>query len=148
MLPPARIGEECPSPTSIFHFSLSFSGQAFGSALRVPSLFGPRHSGQSAAISMTKDDNNNAVQILFTCLIGFPRCYYALKVMPDKSQSLQNHGRTDPAYHQFLVPLALVLLIGAIVNLVRNFGWSSGFHLLAVVWAIVAMFKLRLYAIK
>jgi uncharacterized protein DUF6526 len=68
--------------------------------------------------------------------------------MPDKSQSLQNHGRTDPAYHQFLVPLALVLLIGAIVNLVRNFGWSSGFHLLAVVWAIVAMFKLRLYAIK
>ncbi len=68
--------------------------------------------------------------------------------MPDKPQSYQNHGRLDPAFHTFLVPLALVLLIGAIVNLVRNFGWSSGFHVLAVVWAIVAMFKIRVYALK
>jgi hypothetical protein len=68
--------------------------------------------------------------------------------MAEKAQSLQNHGRLDPAFHQFLVPVALILLIGAIVNAVRNFGWSSGWHLLAVVWAIVAMFKIRLYALK
>ena len=48
----------------------------------------------------------------------------------------------------YLGASVLALLIGAIVNLVRNFGWSSGFHVLAVVWAIVAMFKIRLYALK
>ena len=68
--------------------------------------------------------------------------------MAEKTQSFKNHGRLDPAFHQFLVPVALILLIGAIVNVVRNFGWSSGWHLLAVVWAIVAMFKIRLYALK
>jgi hypothetical protein len=68
--------------------------------------------------------------------------------MPEKPQSNQNHARIDPAFHQFLAPVALVLLIGAIVNLVRNFGWSSGWHALAIVWAIVAMFKIRLYALK
>ena len=68
--------------------------------------------------------------------------------MAEKTQSFKNHGRLDPAFHQFLVPVALILLIGAIVNVVRNFGWSSGWHLLAVVWGIVAMFKIRLYALK
>ncbi len=68
--------------------------------------------------------------------------------MAEKPQSFQNHNRMDPAFHLFLVPLALILLIGAIVNAVRNFGWSSGWHLLAVVWGIVAMFKIRLYALK
>lgn len=68
--------------------------------------------------------------------------------MADKAQSFQNHGRIDPAFHQFLAPLSLVLLIGAIVNLVRNFGWQSGFIMLAVVWAVVAQFKIRLYALK
>jgi hypothetical protein len=68
--------------------------------------------------------------------------------MPEKPQSFETHSRFDPAYHGFLVPLALVLLIGAIVNLVLNFGWSSGYHLLAVVSAIVAMLKFRLYALK
>jgi hypothetical protein len=48
----------------------------------------------------------------------------------------------------FLTPIALALLIGAIVNLVRNFGWSAGFHTLAAIWAVVATFKIRLYSLK
>ena len=48
----------------------------------------------------------------------------------------------------FLTPVSLVLLIAAIVNLVRNFGWSSAFMLVAVIWAIVALLKIRLYALK
>ncbi len=68
--------------------------------------------------------------------------------MPEKPQSNQSHARIDPSFHLFLAPLALVLLIGAIVNLVRNFGWSSGWHALLMVWAIVALFKIRLYALK
>lgn len=68
--------------------------------------------------------------------------------MPEKPQTFQNHARLDPAFHFFLVPVALILLIGAIVNLVRNFGWSSGWHALAMIWATVAVFKMRLYALK
>src|ERR1700693_404719 len=48
MLARARIGEACPSPTAIFHFKLSFSGQVDGSPVITPSRCGPRHSGQSA----------------------------------------------------------------------------------------------------
>jgi len=68
--------------------------------------------------------------------------------MAENPQSNQSHGRIDPAFHLFLAPIALILLIGAITNLVRNFGWSSGWHALAVIWAIVALFKIRLYALK
>ncbi len=47
-----------------------------------------------------------------------------------------------------MAPVALVLLIGAIINLVRDFGWSSGWHALLMVWALVAMSRIRLYALK
>ena len=46
------------------------------------------------------------------------------------------------------MPVGAIMLIGSIVDLVRHFGWSSGWHVLAVIWAIVAMFKIRLYALK
>ena len=65
-----------------------------------------------------------------------------------KPQTLQNHTRLDPAFHLFLVPVALIMLGGAVYDVVRNAGWMSGAHLLAVLWAIVAMFKIRLYALK
>jgi hypothetical protein len=68
--------------------------------------------------------------------------------MAEKTQSFQNHRRNDPAFHQFLAPVALILLIGGIVNIVRNFGWSSGWHLLLAMWVFVATFKIRLYALK
>lgn len=68
--------------------------------------------------------------------------------MERKPQTLQNHGKFDPLFHFFLAPVGLVLLIGATVNLVRNFGWSSGWHELAIVWAIILMFKTRLYSLK
>src|ERR1700679_3428129 len=68
--------------------------------------------------------------------------------MPEKPQSFQNHTKLDPAFHMFLLPVGLVLLIGSIVNLVRNFGWSSGWHVLLMVWAMIAVFKIRLYALK
>src|SRR5437879_4873664 len=50
ILPPAKIGDACPSPTVSFHFSLSRSGQAAGAAalLSEPSRCGPRHCGQSS----------------------------------------------------------------------------------------------------
>jgi hypothetical protein len=65
-----------------------------------------------------------------------------------KPQNLSNHTKTDPAFHWFLAPVGLILLIGAIYNVVKNPGLSSYAHLLAGFWAVVAVFKMRLYSLK
>src|SRR5258706_7928123 len=68
--------------------------------------------------------------------------------MADQQQSLKSHTRLDPLFHQFLVPVALLLLIGAIYSCYVNPGWMTALNVLAALWAIVAMFKIRLYALK
>jgi len=71
-----------------------------------------------------------------------------------KPQNLQNYTRIDPAFHRFLVPVALLLLIGAIYKATQiGFNtwqmalWSVEI-ILGVVWAIIAMFLIRTYALK
>ena|ERR1041385_1137593 len=68
--------------------------------------------------------------------------------MADSQQSLKNHTKLDPLFHQFMLPVALILLIGSTYGAVTEPGWRSGLQVLAVLWAIVAMFKIRLYALK
>jgi hypothetical protein len=63
-------------------------------------------------------------------------------------QSLKNHTRFDPAFHFFLAPLGLFFLIDQIVVLVKNPDWNSALHVLAAIWAIVAVFLIRTYALK
>lgn len=70
-----------------------------------------------------------------------------------KPQNLQNHTKIDPVFHRFLMPVALLLLIGAIY-IATQIGFD-GRHaiysielLLGVVWAIIAMFLIRIYALK
>jgi len=65
-----------------------------------------------------------------------------------KPQTLQNHAKMDPAFHGFLTLGALILLIGASYNLYLNPGWKAGLGVFAVIWAIVLMFKVRLYSLK
>ncbi len=65
-----------------------------------------------------------------------------------KPQTLQNHARIDPLFHLFLSPVALILLFAAAYNLFANPSWKSGAFLLAAVAAFVALFKIRLYALK
>ncbi|HTS76476.1 MAG TPA: DUF6526 family protein [Bryobacteraceae bacterium] len=65
-----------------------------------------------------------------------------------KPQTLQNHARIDPLFHLFLSPVALILLIAAAYNLYANPSWKSGAFLLGAVAAFVALFKIRLYALK
>ncbi|HUA87202.1 MAG TPA: DUF6526 family protein [Bryobacteraceae bacterium] len=69
-------------------------------------------------------------------------------VAEKKPQTLQNHARLDPLYHLFLAPVALLMLIGAIYELIRDPGWMTAAHVVVVIWAIVALFKIRLYALK
>jgi hypothetical protein len=68
--------------------------------------------------------------------------------MEKKPQNLQNHTKLDPAFHLFLIPVALLLLIAAIYNLYQNATLSAVAHLIAGIWAIIAMFKIRTYALK
>jgi hypothetical protein len=65
-----------------------------------------------------------------------------------ETQNFKNHGKFDPPFHFFLAPLGLAALIWSIVELVKNPGWMTGIHVLAVFWLIVLMFKVRLYALK
>ncbi|MGA3204348.1 MAG: DUF6526 family protein [Bryobacteraceae bacterium] len=65
-----------------------------------------------------------------------------------ETQNFKNHGKFDPPFHFFLAPLGAAALIWSIVELVKNPGWMTGIHVLAVVWLVVLMFKVRLYALK
>ena len=64
------------------------------------------------------------------------------------TQTVKNHVRFDPPYHFVLVPMAVVLLVAAGRNLVRNPGAPAAFDLLAGVWALMVTLKFRLYALK
>ncbi|HLH39172.1 MAG TPA: DUF6526 family protein [Bryobacteraceae bacterium] len=65
-----------------------------------------------------------------------------------KTQNFQNHARVDPLFHFFLAPVALLIVIGSVYELVRDPGWVSGAHVVGAIWAFVALFKLRLYPLK
>jgi hypothetical protein len=68
--------------------------------------------------------------------------------MEKKPQNLQNHTKLDPPFHFFLAPVGLILLIGSIVQLVRDPGWMTAAHVVVVIWAVVAVFKFRIYSLK
>ena len=65
-----------------------------------------------------------------------------------QEQSFKHHAKFDPAFHFFLAPVALGMVIYTIVQLIRNPDWMTGAHVLVAVWALVAVFKIRLYALK
>ena len=68
--------------------------------------------------------------------------------MPDTNQSLENHNRYDPLFHFFLIPGGLILLVSAVTLLVQTPTWTHTVLLFGVLWAIVTVFKTRLYALK
>ena len=67
--------------------------------------------------------------------------------MAQPEQNFKNHVRFDPMFHGFLTFGALILLGSAVYALVRQPDWWGAVRLLGVVWAIVLMFKMRLYAL-
>ena len=66
--------------------------------------------------------------------------------MPQPEQNLKNHARFDPMFHGFLFIGALILLGATIYAFVRQPDWWGAVRLLGVLWAMVLMFKTRLYA--
>lgn len=65
-----------------------------------------------------------------------------------QEQNLQTHTRLDPLFHFFLGPASFVLFVAAVVNIIRNPGWRAAVYVLAGIWAVIATFKIRLYALK
>ena len=64
-------------------------------------------------------------------------------------QSFKNHARTDPAFHGFLFIVGLFLLGASIYELIHNGVSLMGIvRVVAVIWALVLMFKVRLYSLK
>lgn len=68
--------------------------------------------------------------------------------MERKPQTLANHAKLDPLFHFFLAPVALAGVIYSIVRAVQAPGTTAYLHILAVLWAFLALFKVRLYALK
>jgi hypothetical protein len=68
--------------------------------------------------------------------------------MTQEQQSFKNHARRDPAFHGFLMLGALIILGATIYALVRQPDWMGAVRVFGVVWLIVLMFKVRLYALK
>ena len=68
--------------------------------------------------------------------------------MAQPEQNIKNHTRFDPMFQGFLVPGALLLLVSTIYVLIRQPDWWGVVRLFGVLWAIVLMFKVRLYALK
>ena len=68
--------------------------------------------------------------------------------MPNTSQTFANHKRTDPLFRFFMVPVAVISVIAAAVRLVRFPSLGHAWLLVVALAALVAVFKIRLYALR
>ena len=68
--------------------------------------------------------------------------------MANQPQTLKNHTRFDPVFHFFLVPLALLFVVDAIVRIARTPDWDTIVRLLAALFAFISLGKFRMYANK
>jgi hypothetical protein len=69
--------------------------------------------------------------------------------MAEKSpQTLANHARFDPPFHFFVAPVFLITFLASIVFLVRHPSIHSGWLVVVTLAALVAVFRIRVYALK
>jgi hypothetical protein len=63
-------------------------------------------------------------------------------------QSFSHHTRYDPLFHFFILPVFAITLVASIVHVLRWPGLHSGWMVVVIIAAVVALFKLRLYPLK
>jgi hypothetical protein len=66
----------------------------------------------------------------------------------DKPQNLANHVRYDPPFHFLMVPVAVLTVLVVGYYLVRFPHWLGAWLFIITVAAMVATFKIRLYALR
>lgn len=70
--------------------------------------------------------------------------------MADRApQTYANHTRFDPPFHFFVIPVAAITVLLAIWNLIRGpVSFAAAWSVVVALAALVAAFKIRLYALK
>ena len=69
--------------------------------------------------------------------------------MPERRQQTRSsHVRRDPAFHFFLIPALLLLLVWTVIHLVRHPETASIAFLVITILLLVTALKSRLYALK
>jgi hypothetical protein len=63
-------------------------------------------------------------------------------------QNYANHTRFDPKFHFFIIPVFVFTFLLSIWNLIKNFGFVSAWMVVVSLGAVVAVFTIRLYALK
>jgi Family of unknown function (DUF6526) len=63
-------------------------------------------------------------------------------------QTFANHTRWDPLFHFFLAPIFLLSTLAAIVLFIWHPSAHSAWHFVLIAAGTVAVFKIRLYALK
>jgi hypothetical protein len=64
------------------------------------------------------------------------------------AQSFKSHTKFDPKFHFFLMPVFLITLIGYVVSFVKGPNLHSGWMVVVALAALVAVFTIRIYALK
>jgi Family of unknown function (DUF6526) len=69
--------------------------------------------------------------------------------MPEKKpQTFANHGRFDPPYHFFVVPVFFLLAIAGVVHFIRRPGWHTALMFVVAVALATAVSKIRTYSLR
>lgn len=65
-----------------------------------------------------------------------------------KVQTYANHTRWDPPFHFFVLPVFLLLAVGATVHFIWRPGWHSALIFVIAVALATAVTKIRMYALR
>ena len=65
-----------------------------------------------------------------------------------KPQTFANHARLDPLFHFFVLPIFSLSTLAAVVLFLRHPGLHSGWCFVLLAASTVAVFKVRLYALR
>jgi hypothetical protein len=65
-----------------------------------------------------------------------------------KPQTLANHNRFDPLFHFVMGPIFILTVLGGLIHLIRRPSFHSAWFFVIAVGALIAVFKIRLYALK
>jgi hypothetical protein len=64
------------------------------------------------------------------------------------SQNFSNYVRRDPLFHFFLMPVFAISVVASFVHLYRRPGLHSAWTTIVMIAALVAVLKIRSYALK
>lgn len=67
--------------------------------------------------------------------------------MAEKVQNFENHGKTVPMFHFFVLPVLVINIVSAIVRLVRYPNVGNGIWLLVTVALLFLAFNIRMFAL-